>query len=424
MKDTLAFVMAGGRGKRLMPLTKDRTKPAVPFGGIYRLIDFTLSNCVNSLIYKIIVLPQYKSQSLVDHLDAGWRIFSEKIGHFLKVVPPQQRIGLDWYRGTADSIRQNLYLIERYKPSHVLILSGDHIYKMDYRLFFNYHEEKEADVTISLLEADKNVAHQFGVAEVDSDFRILGFQEKPKKDPKSIPGDPDHVLASMGIYLFRTETLIKMLQSSDDDFGSQLIPHSLDTYRVYAYPYRQHNRIVDYIYVTLADGERQLQLEPCTRDSGYWRDVGTLDSYWNANMDLTGVDPYFNLYGVKWPIHTYQFAAPPAKFIFADERHEDARVGKALESLVAPGCIVSGIVRNSILSYNVIVRSWSTVEESVIMAGVTVGRHSKIKKTIVDMNNIIPPGTQIGYNPEEDRKRFTVTSRGIVVVPKGYFRGD
>ena len=424
MKDTLAFVMAGGRGERLMPLTKDRTKPAVPFGGIYRLIDFTLSNCVNSLIYKIIVLPQYKSQSLADHLDAGWRIFSQKIGHFLKVVPPQQRIGLDWYRGTADSIRQNLYLIERYRPSRVLILSGDHIYKMDFRRFFNYHEEKAADITISLLEADKNVAHQFGVAEVDSDFRILGFQEKPKKDPKSIPGDPDHVLASMGIYLFRTEVLIKMLQSSDDDFGSQLIPHSLDTYRVYGYPYRQCNRIEDYIYVTLADGERQLQLEPCTRDSGYWRDVGTLDAYWNANMDLTGVDPYFNLYGVKWPIHTYQFAVPPAKFIFADEHHEPARVGMALDSLVAPGCIVSGIVRNSVLSYNVVIRSWSTVEESVIMAGVTVGRHSKIKKAIIDKNNIIPPGVQVGYNPEEDRRRFTVTSRGIVVVPKGYFTGD
>jgi len=424
MKDILAFVMAGGRGERLMPLTKERTKPAVPFGGIYRLIDFTLSNCVNSLIYKIIVLPQYKSQSLADHLDAGWRIFSQKIGHFLKIVPPQQRIGLDWYRGTADSIRQNLYLIERYKPSHVLILSGDHIYKMDYRLFFNYHEEKQADVTISLLEADKNVAHQFGVAEVDSDFRILGFQEKPKKDPKSIPGDPNHVLASMGIYLFRTEVLIEMLQSSDDDFGSQLIPQSLETYRVYAYPYRQCNRIEDYIYVTLADGERQLQLEPCTRDSRYWRDVGTLDAYWNANMDLTGVDPYFNLYGVKWPIHTYQFAVPPAKFIFADEHHDPARVGMALDSLVAPGCIVSGIVRNSVLSYDVVIRSWSTVEESVIMAGVTVGRHAKIKKAIIDKNNIIPPGVQVGYNPEEDRKRFTVSSRGIVVVPKGYFKGD
>ena len=425
MKDTLAFVMAGGRGARLMPLTKDRTKPAVPFGGIYRLIDFTLSNCVNSMIYKIIVLPQYKSQSLADHLDAGWRFFSQKIGHFLKVVPPQQRIGLDWYRGTADSIRQNLYLIERYKPEYILILSGDHIYKMDYGLFLDYHEEKEADITISLLEVDKNLAHQVGVAEVDADFRILGFQEKPKENPKTIPGDSDHVLASMGIYLFRTETLVEMLQSSnDDDFGSQLIPHSLDSYRIYAYPYRQHNCIEDYIYVTFENGERQLQLEPSTRDSAYWRDVGTLDAYWNANMDLTGVDPYFNLYGVKWPIHTYQTAAPPAKFIFADERNKNARVGKALDSLVAPGSIVSGIVRNSILSYNVVVRSWSTVEESVILAGVTVGRYSKVKKAIIDKDNTIPPHTEIGYNPEEDRKRFTVTPRGIVVVPKGYFKGQ
>lgn len=422
MKEILAFVMAGGRGERLMPLTKERTKPAVPFGGIYRLIDFTLSNCVNSLIYRIIVLPQYKSQSLADHLDAGWRIFSQKIGHFLKVVPPQQRIGLDWYRGTADSIRQNLYLIDRYKPTHVMILSGDHIYKMDYRLFLDYHEEKAADITISLLEADKNLAHQFGVAEVDSDFRILGFQEKPRENPKTVPGDPSHVLASMGIYLFRTEVLIKMLKSStEDDFGSQIIPQSLDAYRIYAYPYRQYNCIEDYIYKTLEDGERQLQLEPCTRDSAYWRDVGTLDAYWNANMDLTGVDPYFNLYGVNWPIHTYQIAAPPAKFIFADERHENARVGKALDSLVAPGSIVSGIVRNSILSYNVFVRSWSTVEESVIMAEVTVGRYCKIKKAIIDKNNIIPPHTEIGYSPDEDRKRFTVTPRGIVVVPKGYF---
>ena len=425
MKDTLAFVMAGGRGARLMPLTKDRTKPAVPFGGIYRLIDFTLSNCVNSTIYKIIVLPQYKSQSLADHLDAGWRFFSQKIGHFLKVVPPQQRIGLDWYRGTADSIRQNLYLIERYKPEYVLILSGDHIYKMDYGLFLDYHEEKEADITISLLEVDKNLAHQVGVAEVDADFRILGFQEKPKENPKTIPGDPDHVLASMGIYLFRTEVLVEMLRSSnDDDFGSQLIPHCLDSYRIYAYPYRQHNCIEDYIYVTFENGERHLQLEPSTRDSAYWRDVGTLDAYWNANMDLTGVDPYFNLYGVKWPIHTSQTAAPPAKFIFADERNKNARVGKALDSLVAPGSIVSGIVRNSILSYNVVVRSWSTVEESVILAGVTVGRYSKVKKAIIDKDNTIPPHTEIGYNPEEDRKRFTVTPRGIVVVPKGYFKGQ
>ena len=425
MKHTLAFVMAGGRGKRLMPLTQERTKPAVPFGGIYRLIDFTLSNCVNSQIYKIIVLPQYKSQSLSDHLEAGWNIFSHKIGHFLKKVPPQQRIGLDWYRGTADSIRQNLYLIERYKPSHILILSGDHIYKMDYGLFLRYHQEKEADVTISLLEEGTEFASQFGVAEVDGDFRILGFHEKPKEDIRTIPGDPKHVLASMGIYLFKTEVLMEILKSSkEDDFGRDIIPHLLDSHRVYAYPYRQFNHIRDYIYTTLENVERELRLEPCTRDSSYWRDVGNLDAYWNANMDLTGVEPYFNLYGRMWPIHTHQVLAPPAKFVFATERQKGFRVGKALDSLVSPGCIISGIIRNSVLSHNVVVRSWATVDESVILGEVVVGRHCRIKKAIIDKNNIIPSHTEIGYSPREDRKRFTVSSRGIVVVPKGYFRDE
>ena len=425
MKDVLAFVMAGGRGERLMPLTNDRAKPGVPFGGIYRLIDLPLSNCVNSQIYKIIVLPQYKSQSLNDHLEAGWNIFNQKLGHFLKIVPPQQRLGLDWYRGTADSIRQNLYLIERTKPRHALILSGDHIYKMDYSLFVRYHEEKGADVTISLLEVGAELAHNFGVAEVDNSFRILGFQEKPKEDPKTIPGDPNQVLASMGIYLFRTETLVEILQSgTEDDFGRDIIPKLLDSHQVYAFPYRQQNRIEDYIHVTLENGERQLRLEPRTRDSAYWRDVGNLDAYWNANMDLTGVDPYFNLYGRKWPLHTYQVSTPPAKFIFANERAENLRVGKALDSLVAPGCIISGIVRNSVLAYNVVVRSWARVDESVIMDGVVVGRHSKIKKAIIDKDNVIPPHTDIGYDPNEDRKLFTVTPRGIVAVPKGYFKGE
>jgi glucose-1-phosphate adenylyltransferase len=425
MKDTLAFVMAGGRGERLMPLTRDRTKPAVPFGGIYRLVDFTLSNCVNSGVYKIIVLPQYKSQSLNDHLEAGWNIFSQKIGHFLKIVPPQQRIGLDWYKGTADSIRQNLYLIERYKPEHVLILSGDHIYKMDYSLFLHHHEEKEADLTISLLEVSKDLARQYGVAVVDEAYRISRFQEKPKKDVKTIPGDSKHVLASMGIYIFRTESLVEVLQSSkENDFGRDIIPSMLDAYRVYAYPFSKKNWIEDYIYVTLENGERQLKLDPCTKDSGYWRDVGNLDSYWNANMDLTGVDPYFNLYGQKWPMHTYQVAAPPAKFVFATERKEDLRVGKALDSLVGQGCIVSGVVRNCVLSSNVVIRSWATVDESVILDGVTIGRHCKIKKAIIDKENHIPPGTEIGHDPKKDRERFTVTPRGIVVVPKGYFKGE
>ncbi|SPD72784.1 Glucose-1-phosphate adenylyltransferase [uncultured Desulfobacterium sp.] len=422
MKDILAFVMAGGRGQRLMPLTEDRAKPAVPFGGIYRLIDFTLSNCVNSQIYKIIVLPQYKSQSLNDHLESGWSFFSPKIGQFLKIAPPQQRTSLEWYMGTADSIRQNLYLIDRYRPSHVMILSGDHIYKMDYSLFYYYHKEKTADITISLLEIDVDLAHEVGVAEVDEDYKILGFQEKPKKDIKTIPGDTEHVLASMGIYIFRTEVLTEILNlTTAGDFGSEIIPDFLGKYKIYAYPFSKKNKISDYVTVTTEDGKRQMRLEPCTSDSSYWRDVGTLDSYWNANMDLTGVNPHFNLYGRMWPIHTYQVPAPPAKFVFSTERPEGFRVGKALDSLVAPGSIVSGIVRNSVLSYNVIAQSWSTIDESVILDEVVVGRFCKIKKAIIDKFNIIPPNTEIGYHPEEDRKRFTVTPRGIVVVPKGYF---
>jgi glucose-1-phosphate adenylyltransferase len=423
MKETLAFVMAGGRGERLMPLTHDRSKPAVPFGGIYRLIDFTLSNCVNSGIYKIIVLPQYKSQSLVDHLEGGWNIFSTKIGHFLKTVPPQQRIGLDWYRGTADSIRQNLYLLERYRPENILVLSGDHIYKMDYSLFIQYHKQKNADVTLSLLEVDVSLADQFGVAKVDEEYRITEFREKPKSDAPAIPGDPDHVLASMGIYVFKADVLRDILmKGNEDDFGKDIIPKLLASHRIFAYQYRKNNAISDFIHVTTESGERYVRLEPKTRDSGYWRDVGTLDSYWNANMDLTGVEPYFNLYGTKWPIHTFQILAPPAKFIFSSEDGPKPRVGKALDSLVAPGCIVSGVVRNSVLSYNVVVRSWATVDESVILDGVVVGRNCTIKKAIIDKDNIIPPNTEIGCNPSRDRENFTVTQRGIVVVPKGFFR--
>jgi len=406
-----------------MPLTQDRSKPAVPFGGMYRLVDLTLSNCVNSQLYKIIVLPQYKSQSLADHLEDGWNIFNHKLGHFLKIVPPQQRISGDWYRGTADSIRQNLYLIEQTRPNYVLILSGDHIYKMDYSLFLKYHQDKQADMSIALIEVQKELASQVGVAEVDEEFRILGFEEKPKGNPKTIPGDADHVLASMGIYLFRTETLLDALKAiTRHDFGKDIIPYLIPGSRVYAYPFRQQNRIEEYVYYTTESGERRLRLEPKTRDSSYWRDVGTLDAYWNANMDLTGVDPSFNLYGRKWPIHTYQHPAPPAKFVFGNERPEGFRVGKALDSLVAPGSIISGIVRNSIISYYVVVRSWATVEESVIMDEVIVGRHCKIKKAIVDKHNVIPEYTEIGYNPEEDKKHFTVTPRGIVVVPKSFFQ--
>ena len=423
MKNTLAFIMAGGKGERLMPLTRDRAKPAVPFGGIYRLIDLTLSNCINSELYKIIVLPQYKSQSLADHLEAGWNIFNQKLGHFLKIVPPQQRISGDWYQGTADSIRQNIYLIEQTKPSHVMVLSGDHIYKMDYSRFLRYHLEKGADLSIALLELGKEVAHEMGIAEVDENYHIHGFQEKPKENPKTIPGDPSRVLASMGIYLFRTDTLLNALKSIDkDDFGKDIIPHLIPESRVYAYHYQQQNMIEDYVYDTLENGERRLRLESKAPDSSYWRDVGTLDAYWNANMDLTGLNPSFNLYGRNWPIHTYQVPAPPAKFVFSNERPNGFRVGKALDSIVGSGSIISGIVRNSVISYYIVVQSWATVEESVIMDDVVVGRHCRIKKAIIDKDNVIPAHSEIGYDPDEDRKRFTVTPRGIVVVPKGFFQ--
>jgi len=422
MKNVLTFIMAGGRGERLMPLTQDRTKPAVPFGGIYRIIDLVLSNCINSELYKIIVLTQYKSQSLTEHLENGWNIFNHKLGHFLKVVPPQQRVSGDWYQGTADSIRQNVYLIEQSMARYILILSGDHIYKMDYDRFLRYHIEKNADITISLMETGLDMAYNFGIAEVDEDYQIHGFQEKPTENPTTIPGNPDRVLASMGIYIFKTDILLNALQLKDkNDFGKDIIPYLITKSKVYAYPLQQQNIIEDYAYNIHEDSEKRLSLE-YAKDSSYWRDIGTLDAYWNANMDLTGLNPPFNLYGKTWPINTYQLPAPPAKFNFSNERTEGFRVGKALDSIVAPGSVISGVVRNSVISYYTLVRSWATVEESVIMDYVVVGRYCKIKKAIIDKHNIIPSRTEIGFNPSEDRKKFTVTPRGIVVVPKGFFK--
>ena len=426
MGGILAVIMAGGRGERLRPLTADRCKPAVPFGGIYRLIDIPLSNCINSGIYKILVFPQYKSQSLVDHLEDGWLpFFSRPLGHFMKIVSPQQRYGEHWYKGTADSIRQNLYLIERENPTHVLVLSGDHVYKMNYGTFKKFHEEKGADVTVSLLEVDIAVANQFGIASVDESLRITDFQEKPSQ-PMPIPGAPKHALASMGIYIFRTDVLIKILESTDySDFGKDIIPRLIRTHKVYGYPYRKYNQIKDYVFkFSESEGIRAKEVVNKTRDSVYWRDVGTLDAYWNANMDLTGVDPFFNLYGELWPIRTFYRPYPPAKFVFSDGGFSSSsRVGTAFDSLVSPGCIISGgIVRNSVLSYNVFVHSYSEVDESVILDNVEIGRKCRIKKTIIDKNNVIPSGTEIGINPREDAKNFQITPRGIVIVPKGFFK--
>jgi glucose-1-phosphate adenylyltransferase len=331
------------------------------------------------------------------------------------------RIGDQWYQGTADSVRQNLYLIERERPEQVLILSGDHVYKMDYARLKAYHEEKNADITISVIEVPTSEAYRFGILEVAPDYRITGFQEKPRESPATIPEDPDHVLASMGIYLFKGSVLVDLLRSSDkDDFGSDIIPGALGEYALYAFPYKKKNRIEDFVYTVQEDGSRVRILDSCIHDSGYWRDVGDLDAYWNANMDLTGVQPAFNVYGTKWPLRTFQAQYPPVKTVFNNK--PAGRIGMALDSIVSHGTIISGgIVKSSVLSYNVMVRSWAEVRESVIMSDVEIGRRCRIMKAIIDKGNIIPPDTQIGYDPETDRKKFTVTPRGIVVVAKGEF---
>lgn len=417
------MIMAGGKGKRLMPLTRDRSKPAIPFGGIYLLIDLALSNCINSGIYKIIVLPQYKSQTLMQHLEGGWNIFNIDLGHYLKIAPPQMMTGEKWYQGTADSIRQNSYLIEQESLQYVLILSGDHVYKMDYSRFMAYHEAHNADVTISTIEQPKGTSEQYGIIEVNNAFQVVGFQEKPST-PKTIPGDSSHVLASMGIYAFKTEILIDLLEKDGrPDFGKDILSDIVKDCRVFAYPYQRENKIEDVQTYIDKDGLRRERVLESARDSVYWRDVGTLDSYWNANMDLIGADPYFNMYGRYWPIRTFQRQYPPVKTILPKKNYASTRSGGALDSLVAHGSILSGgLVLNSVLSYNVLVQADASVEESVIMENVVIGHHAHIKKAIIAEGVDIPPKTKIGYHPQKDRERFTVTPRGIAVVTKNDFQ--
>jgi glucose-1-phosphate adenylyltransferase len=419
MKNCLALIMAGGKGERLMPLTKNRPKPAIPFGGIYLLIDLTLSNCINSGVYKIIVLPQYKSQILMQHLESGWNIFSPALGHYLKIAPPQMMVGEKWYEGTADSIRQNIGLIEYESPENLLILSGDHVCKMDYSRFKDYHVRHDADATIAVIEIRKEASREYGIIEIDDEFRVIGFQEKPA-NPKTMPKDSSHVLASMGIYIFKTKVLLDLLKSDDRaDFGRHILPDMIDRYKVMAYSYTSHNMIKDIVMRSGEDGVRTEIVDEGVRDSVYWRDVGTLDSYWNANMDLTGVDPYFNMYGRLWPIRTYQRQYPPVKSVFAQLSGGEPRAGRALDSLVSHGSIISGgLVINSVLSYNVFVHSWASVEESVIMENVIIGRHAKIKKAIISEGVNIPHHAVIGFDPKKDMERFTVTPRGITVVTK------
>ena len=392
------MILAGGRGERLYPLTRDRAKPAVAFGGIYRIIDFTLSNCLNSDIRRIYALTQYKSISLHRHIQQGWNILSTPLGEFVEVIPAQQRINEHWYQGTADAIFQNIYTLQQERPDLVLILSGDHIYKMDYRKMVATHLAKNADLTVATIRMDRGLSREFGVIETDEDGRILGFEEKPK-EPKTIPGDPAGILASMGIYVFNTESMVRRLiedarSNSSHDFGKDVIPAMIEKDRVFAFDFREGDQ----------------------GGTAYWRDVGTIDAYFEANMDLVSVTPQLNLYDLSWPILTYQPPVPPAKMVW----EEAGRVGTALNSVVSNGCIISGgNVKRSVLSPKVRIHSYAEVESSILLEGVDVGRHAKIRRAIIDKEVQIPEGMEIGFNLDEDTKRFTVTASGIVVVPKG-----
>ena len=392
------MILAGGRGERLYPLTRDRAKPAVPFGAIYRIIDFTLSNCLNSSIRRIYVLTQYKSTSLHRHIQFGWSILSAPLGEFIEAIPAQQRIDEHWYQGTADAIFQNINILQEERPDLVLILSGDHIYKMDYRKMIAFHLERGADLTVAVTRMDRKLSREFGVIDVNADWQMTGFQEKPE-EPKTIHGDPGGIMASMGIYIFNTEVLVRRLiedtrSDSSHDFGKDIIPMMIGRDQVFAFDFRRGD----------------------CGGTGYWRDVGTIDAYYEANMDLISITPQLNLYDPQWPILTYQPPSPPAKTVWIEE----GRVGTALNSIISNGCIISGgNVKRSILSPRVTIHSFAEIEDSILLEGADVGRNAKIRRTIIDKEVQIPPGMQIGYHLDEDAKRFTVTASGIVVVPKG-----
>ncbi|MDI6758905.1 MAG: glucose-1-phosphate adenylyltransferase [Candidatus Omnitrophota bacterium] len=398
----LAFIMAGGKGERLYPLTKDRAKPAVPFGGIYRIIDFTLSNCINSGLRKIYLLTQYKSASLQKHIRLGWNILPSELGQFIEILPAQQRISDSWYLGTADAVYQNLYTIEDEQPDVVLILAGDHIYKMNYHTMIDSYQRLNADLIMGVVEVAKESASHLGVVETDESGRVIGFQEKPDK-PKTIPGYPDKIYASMGIYVFKRHILEEELcedakkHTSTHDFGRDIILQMLKKgLKIFAYNFADENK----------------------KEAKYWRDIGTIDAYYEANMDLAQVEPVFNFYDTVWPIRTYQEQFAPVKTVFAGDEIA-GRIGLVLDSVVSGGCIISGgRVQRSILSPNVRINSYSEVYDSILMEGVSVGRYAKIKRAIIDKDVQIPQGMVIGYNNEEDRKRFFLTESGIVVVAK------
>jgi glucose-1-phosphate adenylyltransferase len=404
----LSMILAGGEGTRLWPLTADRAKPAVPFGGRYRIVDFVLSNFVNSGLLRIKVLTQYKSESLNSHLSRGWHL-STILDQYVEPVPAQQRISKDWYRGSADAIYQNTNLITDEDPDYVCVFGGDHIYKMDIRQMLDFHSEKQAELTVAAIPVPQNESKSFGIIQVDHESRIIGFVEKP--DPENaacIPDRPGWCLASMGNYIFNTGALLRELeldakqQDSAHDFGKNIITNMCAERSAFAYDFMRND------IPGVSDRER-----------GYWRDVGTLDTYWQSSMDLIAVAPIFNLYNKKWPIRTAPIVSPPAKFVFSDPSGH--RQGFATDSLVSEGCIISGgRLDHSILSTGVRVNSFSWVEESILFDGVDVGRHARIRKAIIDKDVHIPPGMEIGYDHDADRRRgFTVSDSGIVVVPKG-----
>jgi glucose-1-phosphate adenylyltransferase len=402
LRETLVMVLAGGQGERLYPLTKERSKPAVPFGGSYRVIDFTLSNCLNSDLRRIFVLTQYKSHSLDRHLKLGWDVFTAYLDEYLYTVPPQLRMGERWYLGTADAIYQNINLLEDERPQRVLILSGDHIYKMDYSEMIAFHMERKAQVTVAVVETATSQASQFGVLQVDASDKVIGFEEKPES-PKPVPGRDDIALINMGVYVFDTETLVRAViedakkPGTRHDFGRNIIPALVPQGNTHAFRFVDENR----------------------KEVKYWRDIGTLDSYYEASMDLVSVAPIFNLYDPSWPIRTSVGQHPPAKMVFAQSEAEGGRRGEALDSLVSPGVIVSGgRVLRSILSPLVRVNSYSHVEDSILMDGVEIGRRARVRRAIIDKRVVVPAGFSIGFDAAEDARRFVVSPQGVVVVPK------
>ncbi len=427
-KQTLAVVMAGGMGERLRPLTDVRTKPAVPFGGIYRIIDFTLSNCLNSGLWQVYVLTQYKSHSLTNHIQAGFGFLSRRLNQFVETIPAQMQTGSQWYAGTADAIRQNRLFLQRSAPQQVLVLSGDHIYKMDYRIMIHFHRERRARVSVACIRVPAESARgRLGVVEVDEEDQVTGFGEKPA-EPKTIPGTAD-CLASMGIYLFNYDALLETLDLDGEDFGLHIIPKMIKGgERVYAYDFTKRNRIADYVHLW-KDGLRMKEVSDNAPDSGYWRDVGTLDSYWRANLDLVSVAPPFNLYGELWPLFGRPQHAPPAKFV-----HEGDRTGIAINSIVSEGVIVSGAqVRRSVLGPGTYIHSYATIDQSVLMGAArekgtryetTIGRHCRIRNAIIDKNVRIQEGAHLGFDRALDEQRGLTTlsipgtDEYLVVVPR------